>query len=189
MNMNKGFTLMEVMVSVSIFTIVVVVGIGSLLTVNSTYRKAQTDRKSIDNLSYVLESMSRRIRTASTWLESPGITPEFSFIDQDGTTVRYFTQPTPNTNETAVMMEIINGDCPVIGSSCPEVSVPDGVYPITSPGVDIGGTAPGSGLSFTLDNSPGAQPYLQINIGGTVKNARQATDFFLQTSVSKRSFE
>jgi hypothetical protein len=49
---------MEVMVSVSIFTIVVVVGIGSLLTINETYRKSQTDRKAVDSLTYNLEAMS-----------------------------------------------------------------------------------------------------------------------------------
>lgn len=186
---NRGFTLMEVMVAVSIFTIVVVVGIGSLLTINSNYRKSQTDRKSIDSLSYVLESMSRRIRTATSWDMTTTGTPitSFSFVDQDGISVRYFTQ-LGQTNETAVMVEIVNGPCPILGGSCPLPNVPDGTYTLTPVGVDIGGSAPGTGLWFTIENPPNAQPYVRINMGGTVKNARQVTDFFLQTGISKRTF-
>ena len=62
---QQGFTLMEVMVAVSIFAIVVTVGIGSLLTINSTYKKSQADRQAIDGLTFTLESMSRRLRKVS----------------------------------------------------------------------------------------------------------------------------
>ncbi len=187
LKLNRGFTLMEVMVAVSIFTIVVTVGIGSLLTINSTYRKSQTDRKSIDSLSYVLESMSRRIRTAVSWNTGPGISTDFSFKDQDGVIVRYYTAPNQN-GETSIYMDILNDQCPIPGS-CPPANVPDGTYTITPEGIDLGGSAPGSGLFFNVTAPNGAQPYVQINMGGTVKNARQVTDFFLQTGISQRTFQ
>lgn len=185
---NRGFTLMEVMVAVSIFTIVVVVGIGSLLTINSNYRKSQTDRKSIDSLSYVLESMSRRIRTATSWDMTTTGTPisSFSFVDQDGIKITYRTDISQN-NEIAIVMDVLN-DCPIMGGSCPPPNVPDGTYTLTPVGINIGGNSLGTGLWFTIENPPKAQPYVRINMGGTVKNARQVTDFFLQTGISKRTF-
>lgn len=188
LNHHRGFTLMEVMVAVSIFTIVVTVGIGSLLTINSTYRKSQTDRKSIDSLSYVLESMSRRIRTAVVWNTPIGTSQAFSFVDQDGITVTYYTALNQN-NETVVVMDILNGPCPIPGGSCPPPNVPDGTYTLTPDGIDIGGSVPGAGLFFTVLVPVGGQPYVQLNMGGTVKNARQATDFFLQTGISQRTFQ
>jgi hypothetical protein len=50
-----------------LFTIVVTVGIGALLTINNSYHNAQTSRQAIDSLTYILESMSRSIRTAQSW--------------------------------------------------------------------------------------------------------------------------
>jgi prepilin-type N-terminal cleavage/methylation domain-containing protein len=187
LNTNQGFTLMEVMVAVSIFTIVVVVGIGALLTINNTYRKSQVDRKSIDSLSYTLESMSRRIRTATTWNNTPGMGPEnhFSFVDQDGSTIDYFTALTPGTSETGIFMQVTNCTVDATTGIC---NVPDGSYPMTPSGVDVGGTNPGSGLWFTTSQTANGQPYVQVNVGGTVKNAQQVTDFVLQTGISKRTF-
>lgn len=181
---SKGFTLMEVMVSVSIFTLVVTVGIGSLLSINEAYRKSQTDRKVIDSLTYTLESMSRRIRTAQRWDTPPGAPSNtFSFIDQDGIAVTYGYALDPDH----VGMDIINP----AGSS---PSLADGSYDITPEGVHVapvynGRTIPGGGLWFTPYTSPNGQKYLQINIGGAVDNGRQSSEFMFQTSVSKRSFD
>ena len=86
-------------------------------------------------------------------------------------------------------MDILNGPCPIPGGSCPPPNVPDGTYTLTPDGIDIGGSVPGAGLFFTVLVPVGGQPYVQLNMGGTVKNARQATDFFLQTGISQRTFQ
>ena len=173
---HTGFTLMEVMVSVSIFTIVVVVGIGSLLTINETYRKSQTDRKAVDSLTYNLEAMSRRIRTAQTWSGTPGLpASSFSFVDQDGVGVSY--QYDLQTPDHLAVTETPSG-----GTAT--------TYDITPDGVHIDNTVPGGGVWFTqYQASPTAQKYLQINIGGHVDNGKQTSQFMFQTSVSKRTFE
>ncbi len=173
---HRGFTLMEVMVSVSIFTIVVTVGIGALLSINESYRKSQTDRKTIDSLAYTLESMSRRIRTAKTWTTASGSpTTSFAFIDQDGIIVSYqYDTVTPDH----IAMTQSN---PITGS----IETSD----ITPADVRIDTSFPGGGMIFTPYESPDGQKYLQINIGGKVDEGRQTSEFVLQTSVSKRSFD
>ncbi len=173
---HAGFTLMEVMVSVSIFTIVVIVGIGSLLTINETYRKSQTDRKAVDSLTYNLEAMSRRIRTAQTWGGVIGTpTNSFSFKDQDGVDVSY--QYDLVTPDHIAVTETVQGGTPE-------------TYDITPDGVHIDSSVPGGGMWFTqYQAGPTGQKYLQINIGGRVENGKQTSQFMFQTSVSKRTFE
>jgi prepilin-type N-terminal cleavage/methylation domain-containing protein len=63
---QSGFTLVELMVSLTLFTIVVLAAVGSLYTVNNASRRVQAMRSVIDNLNFGLESMSRTIRTGNT---------------------------------------------------------------------------------------------------------------------------
>lgn len=182
---QQGFTLMEVMVAVSIFTIIVTVGIGSLLTINNAYRKSQTQRQAIDSLTYVLESMSRRIRTAQEW--SPNNitnqpTSRFEFIDQDGVLVTY-----QWVGEKIIMFIDNQGNAPI--------ALPDNTdegYDLTPENVHIatddpdGVSIPG-GLSFVINGGNGAAEYVQINIGGYVVNGKEMSNFSFQTGVSKRS--
>lgn len=61
---QKGFTLVELLVSLSLFIIIVIALVGSLYTVNDASRKVQAMRTVMDNLNFAVESMSRTIRTS-----------------------------------------------------------------------------------------------------------------------------
>lgn len=58
---KKGFTLVELIVSIGVFTIVMFISLGSVLSVMDANRKAQALRSVMDNLNYSLESMTRTI--------------------------------------------------------------------------------------------------------------------------------
>ncbi len=60
---NKGFTLIELMVSVTIFAIVMVISMGAILTVVNGNKKNQTMQVAINNLNFAVESMTRSIKT------------------------------------------------------------------------------------------------------------------------------
>jgi len=156
---HKGFTLMEVMVAVSIFAIVVTVGIGALLTINNSYRKAQTSRQAVDSLTYILESMSRSIRTAQSW-DTGNSSIHFGFIDQDGVPVSYEYGP---------------GEISMVTDGVPYKLNPDNVF------IDK--------VLFTEFTTPGRQSYLQINIVGTITSGQDTSKFSFQTGVSKRSLD
>ncbi len=64
---NKGFTLVEIVVSLMIFSVVAVVALGALVKIISVNKKAQTLQSSITNLSFALESMSREMRVGSRY--------------------------------------------------------------------------------------------------------------------------
>lgn len=153
---------MEVMVAVSIFAIVVTIGIGSLLVINNSYRQAQTSRQAIDSLTYVLESMSRSIRTAQEWYSGTNTAYQFGFKDQEGKDVEY----------------VINGSTITIENKTDS----EGPYVITPDNVEI---SPAS--MFTEFPSNDGYKYVQINIAGKVTYGKQVSDFAFQTGVSKRS--
>ncbi len=60
---KKGFTLVETMISVSLFVVITTVGMGTLLNANSLYRKSHDMRDILNNLNYVMEDISRNART------------------------------------------------------------------------------------------------------------------------------
>lgn len=60
---QAGFTLVELMVSLTLFVIVVTAAVSSLYSVNNALRKIQAMRTVLDNLNFAMENMSRNIRT------------------------------------------------------------------------------------------------------------------------------
>ena len=61
-NKKRGFTLVEMMVSVAIFSIIMTVGIGALVSIVDKYNVSQQEKKAADSLNFVLESLTREIR-------------------------------------------------------------------------------------------------------------------------------
>lgn len=62
-NRQKGFTLIEMIVSLGVFAVVVVVAVGALLSIISTNRQLQAEQSVMTNLAFALDSMTREIRT------------------------------------------------------------------------------------------------------------------------------
>ena len=60
---KKGYTIIETMISVSLFLIIVMSGMGALVNANVLHQKSQDMRSIMDNLTFVMEDMSRNIRT------------------------------------------------------------------------------------------------------------------------------
>ncbi|HBM45415.1 MAG: hypothetical protein UR85_C0011G0009 [Candidatus Nomurabacteria bacterium GW2011_GWF2_35_66] len=60
---KSGFTLIEIMVSISIFSVVMLIVIGALLMLNDANKKAQATRAIVDNLNFAMDDITRSIRT------------------------------------------------------------------------------------------------------------------------------
>ena len=65
--LTKGFTLVELMVSVSVFTIVMISVLGTLLAIVEANRKAQSLKLAMNNLNFAIEKMARDIRSGDTF--------------------------------------------------------------------------------------------------------------------------
>lgn len=59
---TSGFTLVETLVAVSVFTVVITVGIGALLSTIAANRDIQSEREIVNGLSLAMESITRKIR-------------------------------------------------------------------------------------------------------------------------------
>ena len=62
---QHGFTLVELLVALTLFTFVVLAAVTSLYAVNDASRKVNAMRGVLDNLNFAMESMSRTIRTST----------------------------------------------------------------------------------------------------------------------------
>lgn len=60
---SGGYTIIETMIAISLFVIIIMAGMGALLNANLLHQKSKDMRSIIDNLSFVMEDMSRNLRT------------------------------------------------------------------------------------------------------------------------------
>jgi prepilin-type N-terminal cleavage/methylation domain-containing protein len=65
--MKKGFTLVEVMVSVSIFALVMLIATGSVFSIVEANKKTHALKSVMTNINFALESMARDIRVGSKY--------------------------------------------------------------------------------------------------------------------------
>ncbi len=65
---EDGFTLIEMIVSLAIFSFVVTIAVGSLIVLLSTNRMMQEEQSVMTNLSFALDAMTREIRTGSGYV-------------------------------------------------------------------------------------------------------------------------
>ena len=64
---NSGFTLLEMIVALGIFSIVAVIAVGSLVKISSLNRASQSMQAALNNSNYILESISREMRFAKEY--------------------------------------------------------------------------------------------------------------------------
>lgn len=173
--MKKGFTLIEIMVSVSIFLVVMTVSMGSILSVINANRQTSSLKSVMDNLSFVLESMSREIRFGHSYnCVGAGDAPNcvngngaFAFVSSDGRAIQYTFDPS-----TSSIKQSINGSSPA---------------PLTGPDVKIT-----SVKFFVVGANPAPadifQPYMLMQVNGIAgwQKPQTSSSFTIQTSVSQR---
>lgn len=93
---QKGFTLVEMIVSLGLFTIVLFITTSAFLAIVSADRKSRVTRVAIDNLNLTLENMARKIKTGTVYYCGENATgardcplgapsSSFSFNDQTST--------------------------------------------------------------------------------------------------------
>jgi type II secretory pathway pseudopilin PulG len=64
---GRGYTIIETMIAVSLFIIIVMIGMNALLNANVLHQKSQNMRSIMDNLSFVMEDMGRNMRVGSNY--------------------------------------------------------------------------------------------------------------------------
>jgi prepilin-type N-terminal cleavage/methylation domain-containing protein len=206
---KKAFTLIELMVSVAIFTFVMVIALGGLLSVSAAERKAETLKSVMNNLNFALESMSREMRTGSdfgcptigTDCNAGGAQITFKSADTGNPTYTYCLSAGSNYSACNTGSGAIT--CPT-GAACAILRQKTGTgaeafTPLTAPEVII------SSLAFYVFGDPSGdsrQPKITMLLTGFVRVSGTATTqaecsntgnkcsaFNLQTTVTQRLYD
>jgi len=88
--MNKakgGFTILEMLVAIAIFSVVMTMAMESILNINDAQKKIESFRTVSDNLNFALDAMSREIRTGYSY--SLIASDTFSFTNAKTESVTY----------------------------------------------------------------------------------------------------
>lgn len=166
---SKGFTLIELIVSIGLFALIMLLSSSAYLLMVGINRQAQGMATGINNLSFALETMTRTIRTGTQY-SCDGLGDcvnggaSFSVKDTDGTTVNY------SLSGSSIMR--------TIGATS---------VALTDPSVSI------SSLKFYTFGTPTArqgdyqQPRVTIVISGTVSSGPGKVESFnVQTGATMR---
>jgi prepilin-type N-terminal cleavage/methylation domain-containing protein len=87
---QKGFTLIEIIVAIGIFTAVITMALATFLNISNIQRKAGALRAINDNLNFSLELMSREIRSGKDYCPSFSCSiSSFKFTNSQGEDIVY----------------------------------------------------------------------------------------------------
>lgn len=161
-----GFTLIELMVAISIFMMIMIMAMGSVLVASDVSKKADKLRTAMDNVNFAMESMTRSIRMGTAYGPgSKGNNESFSFTDSAGVLTEYY-----KDNDTLKRKK------GVPGFSFPLIS---GEVKVDTLKFFVRGTALGDTI----------QPSVYIIMKGTVNVKGTPYSFALQTMASQRNLE
>ncbi|MEK7175314.1 MAG: hypothetical protein AAB693_00710 [Patescibacteria group bacterium] len=163
-----GYTIIETMVSISVFLIAILIGMSALLNANSTQRKANDMRAILDNLSFIMEDISRNLRMGNGYSCDNNNCKKFSFTGSDGNGWSY-----EINLDKKVIRDVIKN------------SISD---PVILNSEEIKIDSVNSGFTI-INNTTGKQSFVIIKLSGEIKSKDVTTPFSLQTSVSRRALE
>ena len=195
----KGFTLIEMLVSVALFSIAMVLALGSLLSLSSADRKAESLKAAINNVNFALDSMSRDIRTGWNW--GCNTTAGESACNSPNKGANEFSYTSASFGHVIYKYDTSATDCGQSGTAgCVVRSVDNGSTwaPVTAPEIIITGFSACSGTTPCMFYVKGAdsgsadniQPEVVITISGYVQvSATQQTPIHMQTAVTQRLYD
>ncbi len=186
---NTGFTLIEMMVSVSIFIILLTFGMSALLNAVNINKKSQGMRSIFDNLNFVMDEMSRNLRVGLNYYCSPN-------IDDTGYTVtNYIPQRCDNgvlgsggrlisfnaADNTPLNPDQLTYIIDRSGAIKKKVNS-ESFISLTDPRITIDPYS----SSFEVRMSEIEQPFVIIRLNGIINYNNTKTPFNIQTSISQR---
>ena len=186
-NKKGGYTIIETMVAISVFLIVITIGMGALLNTSSLHNKSSNMRSIMDSLSFVMDDMSKNLRTGSKYYcVDPSETFTYTGTPHNCNNGKAigFTKVDENNIESKFVYSIEDSDSngkddiskSTNGSSFSQLTP-------TEVSIDYGA----SGFYvFGAKDDDTEQPFVIIRLVGSISYKGTSTPFSLQTSISQR---
>jgi prepilin-type N-terminal cleavage/methylation domain-containing protein len=186
---NKGFTIIETMIAMTIFLIVIMIGSGALINAYSVGNKSKGMRTIMDGLSAAMDEMAREIRMGSHYRcdnFSGSVEPQSG----EDCWVLVFEKAGGDVEDPLDQVVYFRFGNPLgtlaklnySSLGTPIQLLPDEVR-ITAGGFSVLGAEPPE-INGGGDQQ---QPFVVIRLVGTITYKRTTTPFSLQTSISQRS--
>lgn len=194
------------MISMAIFTILVTIGIGTILTAITQHRTTQDSRTVMDNLNFIMEDMSRNIRLGSNVrcvtdpsevepIISGGAGPAAPIAPQS-----CLSGVPSSATSSKIILNDLNGNHLTYAISVPPPGSTDSdVYKQSG---DVSGTAeiinpPEIRFDFTksgftvrgAEAGDSAQPTVTIRLAGKIVYKDTTTNFAIQSTVTLRGLD
>ncbi|MEK9209385.1 MAG: type II secretion system protein [Patescibacteria group bacterium] len=200
--MKRGFTLFEMIVAIGVFSIIVVISLGSVLTISNAQKKAASFRVVQDNLNFALETMAKSIRVGFDYYcyddPTPASNPligDYDYSDPNdcsinnstGGNVFIFKAIDEDGSETTKAYRINktqNGTRIEAASSETDDSETDDFIPLTGNDIEIT-----RGVFYVSGSGSGdpEQPRVTIVLTGTAgKAGKIQSEANVQTTISQR---
>jgi len=170
---QKGFSLVEMLVAIAIFMIVVTTTLGAFLKMVDINKKVQSVRNAMDNANLAMETMMRNIRLGYDY-EGGGT--RITFTSQNGERITYDLRQIDGSTEIGQMVRTIDSN------------IDGNTVAITSPDLDI------NTLTFTIGGaqlSDSEQAHVNIFVNGKTvlpKNEHNF-DFSFQSLATQRLYD
>jgi len=205
-----GFTLIEVMIAMAIFTVIMVIGIGAVLDTITQHHTTENIRGVMDNLNFVMEDMVRNIRlgadvhcalsTDGTYVDptTGAITPQscYGTTTSGGSNKIVFKDLTRKHNITYTISAAAPGVPSQIFKQIDDVSsgtlVLGTAEPISSDNIEMDFNLSGFTVRGAEPGTIGAdhsQPSVVIRLAGTIKYKTYNSKFAVQTTVTLRALD
>ena len=172
----RGYTLLEMIVSVGLFSIVMLLAAGAYFTIIRNDRQARAVNDVVGNLSFAVDSIGREIRTGTGYkCNNSSATPtcsgggtSFGYTDSSGRTVVYSRQ---QVNGNGQILASINGVASALTD--PRINVETLTFYV-----------------FNVGTGDGLQPRVIITMKGTITPEQgKPVSFNIQTTATQRFLE
>ena len=172
-NFSFGFSLIEMLVSISLFSFVAIGGISVILGAQRSYKKIAQNRVVIDNLNLVMDTITREVRFGREYNFLDGYaTNSIKFISASGATTTYLFN-----SASSSILEIVNNATNTLSSPAFKVEIFK---------VEIFGTS-------TSDTE---QPRVKIILAGSINEDEFRANswiknqtFYIQSLISQRDID
>jgi len=184
---ERGFTLVEIMVSISVFSIIMVTGMGALVTITRSYQRSRDQAAVTNAIHFALDSMVRDIRIGNAYYadDFDGLEDfpnEYRYHDSDASFVLNL-MGIPDRGHLRYIFDQNQSPYLVRYQSVAGVV---GEYPML---VDFGDITISKALFRVVGSDPSdlIQPSVFVYLRG--ENDETGANFILQTFISQRSLD
>lgn len=183
---NKGFSLIELIVALGIFTSIVTVLLGALIVTMNSAKQSRALRTAMDNVNFAMESMSRSIRMGTNYYcvqDVGGVPSNIGEKTQEcdkGIFISFIPQG-ENSSSSRVGYGLIKENGEPVLSRC----IDESCVAIVSPDITI------ESLRFVVknQNTNERQASVYIMMKGVAHVKGSPIPFALQTMASQRNFQ